>query len=288
VFPDFLCIGAQKAGTTWLHHNLSEQPGIWLPPVKEIHFLDHAPPSMMKRALTKQSHHVLARANAKTAAAELISGRGSLDAFRLAWRLAFAKRDWDWYSSLFPSRPGLMCGEICPGYARLSPDVIQSIAQRNPRVKIIYLLRDPIDRAWSSVAMHFRKRNDQTINEVERDQILKRIDQSKFQSHCRYEQSIANWLACFPPDQVYFGFFERIEAEPMEYLADVLTFLGLPAKPAASAPGKRINAGRGEVIDPIIERRLGTLLRDEAVRAHDRFGNAHTAKWLAHAQAVTA
>lgn len=242
----------------------------------------------MKRAFTRQSHHALARANAKTAAVELISGRGSLETFRLGWRLAFAKRDWNWYASLFPSRPGLMCGEICPGYARLSPEVIQSIAERNPRVKIIYLLRDPIDRAWSSVAMHFRKRNDQTINEVERDQILNRIGQPKFQSHCRYEENIANWLGRFPADQVYFGFFERIEAEPMEYLADILAFLGLPPQPAASAPSKRINAGKGEMIDPTIEKRLGTLLREEAARAHDRFGNASTAKWLAHAQAVTA
>lgn len=288
MFPDFLCIGAQKAGTTWLHHNLSQQPGIWLPPVKELHFLDHAPPSLMKRFFSHQSHHALARANAKTAAAELIGGRGSLAAFGLAWRLAFAKRDWDWYASLFPTRPGLMCGEICPGYARLPRDVIQSVAQRNPQVKIIYLLRDPIDRAWSSVAMHFRKRNDQTINEVERDQILKRIGNPKFQSHCKYDENIANWLSCFPPEQVYFGFFERIEADPMGYLADVLAFLGVPAKPAASAPSTRINAGRGEVIDAIVERELGLLLRDEAARTHDRFGNVHTAKWLAHAQAVTA
>lgn len=287
MFPDFLCIGAQKAGTTWLHHNLSQQPGIWLPPVKEIHFLDHAPPSLMKRMLARQSHHALARANAKTAAADLISGQGSLEAFRLAWRLAFAKRDWDWYSSLFPTRPGLMCGEICPGYARLSRDVIHSIVQRNPRIKIIYLLRDPIDRAWSSVAMHFRKRNDRTIDEVEREQILKRIKFSKFQSHCKYDESIVNWLSYVPQDQVYFGFFERIEAEPMEYLADILAFIGLPEKPAASAPGKRINAGKGEVIDSIIERELGTLLLDETIRANDRFGNTYTAKWLAHAQAVT-
>lgn len=288
MFPDFLCIGAQKAGTTWLHHNLSQQPGIWLPPVKEIHFLDHAPPSLMKRFFGHQSHHALARANAKTAAADLIGGRGNLAAFGLAWRLAFAKRDWDWYASLFPTRPGLMCGEICPGYARLPRDVIQSIAQRNPQIKIIYLLRDPIDRAWSSVAMHFRKRNDQTINEVERDQILNRIGHRKFQSHCTYDANIANWLNCFPPEQVYFGFFERIEADPMGYLGDVLAFLGVPAKPAASAPGTRINAGKGEAIDAIVERELGLILRDEAARTHDRFGNVHTAKWLAHAQVVTA
>ena len=39
--PDFLCIGAQKSGTTWLYHNLKQHPQVWLPPVKELHYFDH-------------------------------------------------------------------------------------------------------------------------------------------------------------------------------------------------------------------------------------------------------
>ena len=38
--PDFLGIGAQKAGTTWLHDNLSCHPELYLPPEKEIHYFD--------------------------------------------------------------------------------------------------------------------------------------------------------------------------------------------------------------------------------------------------------
>ncbi|MCP5022399.1 MAG: sulfotransferase domain-containing protein [bacterium] len=39
-FPDFLGIGAQKAGTTWLHENLSRHPEVFLPKAKELHFFD--------------------------------------------------------------------------------------------------------------------------------------------------------------------------------------------------------------------------------------------------------
>jgi hypothetical protein len=35
-YPDFICIGAQKAGTTWLHANLCGQPGIWLSHIMEL------------------------------------------------------------------------------------------------------------------------------------------------------------------------------------------------------------------------------------------------------------
>ena len=40
VYPDFIGIGAQKAGTTWLYHNLRNHPQIWIPR-KEVHYFDH-------------------------------------------------------------------------------------------------------------------------------------------------------------------------------------------------------------------------------------------------------
>ena len=39
--PDILCIGAQKAGTSWLHVTLATRRDIWVPPFKELHFFDH-------------------------------------------------------------------------------------------------------------------------------------------------------------------------------------------------------------------------------------------------------
>ena len=40
--PTFICIGAQKAGTTWLYENLSRHPDVVMPPMKEIHYFDCA------------------------------------------------------------------------------------------------------------------------------------------------------------------------------------------------------------------------------------------------------
>jgi len=38
--PDFLCIGAHKAGSTWLYQQLDSHPDFWMPPVKELHYFD--------------------------------------------------------------------------------------------------------------------------------------------------------------------------------------------------------------------------------------------------------
>jgi len=40
VYPDFVGIGAQKAGTTWLGHNLQLHPEIWMPGIKELHYFN--------------------------------------------------------------------------------------------------------------------------------------------------------------------------------------------------------------------------------------------------------
>jgi hypothetical protein len=40
LYPDFLGIGAQKAGTTWLGRNLEAHPEVWMPRVKEVHYFD--------------------------------------------------------------------------------------------------------------------------------------------------------------------------------------------------------------------------------------------------------
>jgi len=37
--PDFLCVGAHKAGSTWLYQQLDSHPDFWMPPVKELHYL---------------------------------------------------------------------------------------------------------------------------------------------------------------------------------------------------------------------------------------------------------
>ena len=38
--PDFLCVGSQKGGTSWLYGQLACHPDFWMPPVKELHYFD--------------------------------------------------------------------------------------------------------------------------------------------------------------------------------------------------------------------------------------------------------
>ena len=286
MFPQFLCIGAQKAGTTWLHDNLSKQPQIWLPPVKEIHFLDHPEPSLFQLLFSRRSHHKLARANAMATAYGMISSRSKFSDLAYAVKFAYMPRSWEWYASLFPDDPERLCGEICPGYARLQRETIAAVVHHNPRIKVIYLLRDPIDRAWSALAMHFRKRPGSSVVDDSAKDIIVRLKTSKSFGHCQYERNIDAWLEHLPSDRIYFGFFDRIREDPSGYLAEILRFLEISDEVESHSAHIMVNASLGEKISPEIERDIARLLKNEAASLHRRFANPYTERWLAHAEAA--
>src|SRR5262245_46078205 len=58
-------------------------------------------------------------------------------------------KGWDWYTELFRGGLGLTRGEATPGYCMMPPETIRLIHSLMPRLKLIYLIREPIGRAWS-------------------------------------------------------------------------------------------------------------------------------------------
>ena len=111
-FPDFLGIGAQKAGTTWLYENLRRHPQMYLPNTKEIHYFD--------------------------------------------W---YFYKSIHWYCKHFMAvEKNKLKGEITPCYSTLSENKIKLIHKINPQLKIILILRNPIERAWSQAVMNLAKK----------------------------------------------------------------------------------------------------------------------------------
>ena len=56
--PDFVCIGAQKAGTTWLFDNLEVQAGVWMPPEKELHYFNRVCPNEELVGVEARAHPI--------------------------------------------------------------------------------------------------------------------------------------------------------------------------------------------------------------------------------------
>ena len=118
--PDFLIIGAPKAGSTALHAALARHPELYLSAVKEPKFfMCDGPP---------------------------VPQRGPGDAHSV--------REWIWerdrYEALFDSAPpGVLKGESTPFYL-WDRGAHRRISALVPHVKLVAVLRDPVDRAYSN------------------------------------------------------------------------------------------------------------------------------------------
>ena len=109
---DFLCIGAQKAGTTTLHDILSQHPNLCLPVKKETHFFSN------EELFSKGKKH---------------------------YSKYFIKyEDYDFF------------GEVDPEYSYCK-DSAKRIYDMFGELKIIFIMRDPVERAYSNYLMTKRR-----------------------------------------------------------------------------------------------------------------------------------
>lgn len=230
--PDFIIIGAQRSGTTWLHRVLESHPAVWVPPIKELHYFDDP---------TNKRYYVHLRKRLKSNLA--------LRRFATAWdvRYFLGRRNDEWYRNLFEPgrRRGKVTGEATPAYAVMGGDGFERIKAVNPDVKLIFVMRDPIERMWSAImngAMN--KRKDGTVH-------LKRGEESDHLRKSRYMNTINLLERHFPAEQLFFGFFDDIKRRPAELASDVLRFLGVePGNVNALLPKRAVNAATGSSKPP--------------------------------------
>jgi hypothetical protein len=210
--PDFLVIGAQRAGTTWIHLLLRQHRSLWLPPVKELHYFDKPE---VTRTITddKELRRVIFLA---------------LYAPSL-WHFPYllGRRNQDWYERLFAKAraKGLITGEITPAYATLDEPVWRRIQTMNEEIKLIFVMRDPIDRVWSSLNNTAKK--NRLNGELTIATALKRAHFSGPTSRSNYPDTIRRLETVFPSEQLYFCFFDDLRARPIEFARGLLDFLGV-------------------------------------------------------------
>src|SRR4051794_10997820 len=142
--PDFLCIGAQKAGTGWLYEQLRAHPDFWMPPVKELHYFDR---EWRKPRVENRFENALRETRDE-------SDRTFLH--RAVELFGQPELSLPGYSALFEPTADKITGDITPGYSVLPEERIEMILQHLPNVQMVFLARDPVERAWSQLSMWIR------------------------------------------------------------------------------------------------------------------------------------
>ena len=200
---DFLGIGTQKAGTSWIVGNLKAHPAIWTPIVKEIHYFDalYIQKSRMERLrlLDKYCRDGILRAMAQNPP----------DTKRIRYLSYLCDRDIaftdDWYAHIFSAaKPHQKIGEFTPSYCAIGEEGIQHIKRMAPNVRLLYVIRDPVARAISSVSMLMQFKNTSQLEAIQSDD---------FQIRGDYARNIPLWDEYFG-DQIMYLPFRMIASDP--------------------------------------------------------------------------
>jgi hypothetical protein len=215
--PDFYVIGAPKAGSTALHDALLHHPQLYLSPVKEPKFF------LCEGRPTNQN------------------GPGD----------AHSAQEWVWrgadYERLFAGAPaGTLKGESTPFYL-WDFDAHRRIQAATPDAKLIAVVRDPIDRAYSNWAHLWCDGL-----EPERDFLAAcdledgRAERGwapfwRYEGLGRYGEQLRHLFAFFPRSQVHVLKYRELVGQPQETLDRICRFLGVEDGRISTVPSSNVS-----------------------------------------------
>jgi hypothetical protein len=251
VLPNFIVIGAAKAGTTALHWYLAEHPDVFMTPMKD--------PSYFAFGRDEQGR--------------LLWGDPDLHYFRV--------QSWPEYVELFADADGASAvGEASTMYLEC-PQSAARIRTALPDTRIICCLREPVDRAYSDFQMYLRNKGERldpvrdftpTASWAQPDSHWMRIG--------RYHAQLARYYDAFPRGQIHVFLFDDLKKNTLGTVQQVYRFLGVdPAfVPDLNTPH---NVG-GMPANP----RLDRILRSSAIRtAVEPWVPQRAANWIRRLQA---
>ncbi len=247
LFPDFLIIGPQRTGTTWLHANLREHPEVLLSEPKELFFF-----SRLKPLGTHKPREI---------SPELAD---YLRAFRERPLRYFYKQGFNLLYNKRFYRPRVR-GEATATYAAMDRDVIADIKTLRPELKAVMMLRDPVERAWSHAKKDLVRNAGRPIEEVG-DKEFEAFFRDPYQLRCaQYEHNLANWRAVLGEDQVFAGSFEDIQTHPVDLMCRVMRFLGVDDDPrfAGRSVHKAVNPAGGSGVPERYRTMLEEILLEQ-------------------------
>jgi hypothetical protein len=258
--PNFLVIGAQKAGTTSLHRYLADHPAVLCATPKEVHYFN----------------------------------------------INFFQRP-AWYLMHFPfeararsirRRYGVEppVGELTPCYL-FHPQVPARVHAFDPEMRLIALLRDPVERAYSQYQMGTRKYGDTLSFEdaLAREEQEAPVELARmaadpeytwpharrrsYVARGRYAEQLERWLALFPREQLLVLTSEELWSDPDIALQEIASFLGIPEWQPSRYPHQ--SAGSHAPMTAETRERLARLFEPENRRLEELLGR--TFSWTAPA-----
>ncbi len=264
--PKFLLgVGCQKAGTSWLYDYLKRHKQVFLPSPKELHVFD----AVFRADMFSEFYYRWQLQHASRGLKHKLKSKFfSVQPMQADLRAADLVRmidDPSVYVDYFRNMSAghHVVGEITPSYAALSREnfaEVQDLLSPHFDMRVVLLLRDPVQRAFSAVR-HFRRVNAQrfphTLSGDDNALFERMFDTAYVWERANYPRIIEDLEAAFGAKNVHIEFFERLFNE--EAVSRLCAFLGIEQK--AAAFDKIVNASPRPI-------ELGDDLRARAEKAY--------------------
>ncbi|MDX2410539.1 MAG: sulfotransferase [Woeseiaceae bacterium] len=202
---DFLCIGAQKSGTTFVASSFRSHPEIQLPTSKELHFF--SPKGEYK------TEGGFAQCN--------------------------ADKDIEWYGQQFVPDDRKK-GEISTHYL-FDPASAGKIKEAYPDIKIFSILRNPVDRAFSQYNMERYKTGKERRSLIK---IIQEEPDNEIMARGLYARQLAPYMRQFSDDQLRVYLFDDMKRDPAAFFLDLFSFIGVDTSVVPPSLNKRMNKSR--------------------------------------------
>ena len=281
--PDFICIGMQKAGTDWLYDQLQFHPDLWMPPMKEIRYLDRDITTAGRAGKILEHWRNDSERHRKRQSKRRASDDRDLAFLEQVVSYRGDPMDLERYASLFRYKGPLKSGDVTPGYSGLREEVIARVAQRFPDVRVVFLLRDPVARSWSQISMAHR--NDRFDISLLDDlqafrEFLKTSDNLE---RVGYPTRIAGrWKRNAPAEMFRYFFFDDLVADAAGVRREILTWIGIdPDKSSGelAAGHNKKSAAQKLELTPEIRGVLIDHFREELLACAEMF-SGHARTWV--------
>ena len=258
--PNFFYIGAPRAGSTWLYENLRRHPAVWVPPCKNISYFHPRFQVFRYQRFQKFGREMLVNAD---------------PAIRSWYRRFFLRPlvNDRWYRSLFP--PEGVTGEIAEGYCSLERAEVAHLHGTAPSARIIFVLRDPIDRVLSQAKWGLALRRSRSVHAVSDAEFVAYIDRPGSQLRSSYTRTLDLWGEFFGEDRFLVLFYEDLMDDPAVFFSRICRFLGVdvPARCDDTIATKVQETADRALPAPVL-RHAALAYRDEIDRMAERFGGA--------------
>lgn len=194
----FVCIGAQRAGTSWLYEALKGHPEVYFPLGKEANVWSIDPN-------TEEKSNIIYR--------------------YCVSRLRGGKHSNKTYKAI---------GDISPSYATLGDAGIARLYKTFSSVKVFYIVRNPVLRVWS--ALHLSKSFGQfDVDSLDAQGVLDCFREPSVAAHSLYAENLARWdriAEKFGGQPLKVLIYEDLEKDPLRFICDVADYIGVDSDPA--------------------------------------------------------